>query len=53
MENNRLEKKAKILLADSDNIIAEFISEIEDLESKLQKANERIEELENQLSDLR
>lgn len=51
MENTRLEKKAKVLLADADNIIDEFISEIEELEKELEKANEKIEDLEQLLKN--
>jgi uncharacterized protein (UPF0335 family) len=49
MENTRLEKKAKVLLADTDNILDEFISEINELESENAKLNEKIAELEYEL----
>lgn len=53
MENTRLNKSAKNAITDIENIIDSFIIEVEELETELEKANERIQELEDIINNVK
>lgn len=53
MENHKLAKKAQSLKQDTDSVIYELISEVEELETENKKLNERVSELEDELNDLK
>jgi len=45
MKNKQLAKKLDYLKRDTESVIDDLLKEIEDLESELKKANDKIDEL--------